>query len=631
MISALALAAAQVLPAMVGQPAQAAGEQVVVVHVEPEPRALDFRQTGTMVELVLEGTSAPVLDAPPIVDAIRQLRLERMADGVKLQLRLVEGASAVMQQPDAHTVTVTLHKAGTGRAAGLRPGLAAPSAVEAAAAQPAQAGEPGQGLHLLDAVRSALELQPDIQILGQRVEAAEGDLLVQSGAFDLVLGSNVSQVHDNSPLNSTQAVPGVIDALESDSTRLTVSASQQTRSGLSLSPSFTFSKDTNNLPSSVRENRLTFRMTATQPLLRGRGRDVVAAGEDAQHRELEATRSEYRYGVSQSILFAVQSYWNYLAAVRAYEILAESEQRYAGMRDEAMALIEADQIPAADSKQLSANLASRTGSRLQAEQRLFEARQGLGLAMGLQGDEITRLPLPSEDFPAVPEAGRVARGQESLFIGTALERRGDLAAARLRVEAADILLGAARNGLKPRVDLQLQAGYKGLAEGDGFSRFFSPLYDNTSGLDAGAALVFSFPPRNRAAQGRLARNMALSEQARTAAWDTERQIASALAVAVSNLATAAERVGIAAETTRLFYEAVDDEGEKVRQGIGTVIDLIFTQDSLTQAQIDEVQARLAYANAVARLRFETGTLVSGDPAAREIDEAALTTTPQPGR
>jgi outer membrane protein TolC len=443
-------------------------------------------------------------------------------------------------------------------------------------AAPALLAQERTAISLADAVRLTLQKQPDVQLLERQVEIAAGDLETQKGAFDSLLGANATRTRDKQPLNSANAV-GSFDELQTDSTRVGASVSQLFRSGLTITPSVQFDRTGTNVPMSILENRTTVRVTATQPLLRGRGAAAVAAGERAQGHELTATRADYRFGVSQTVLRTVQTYWNYLAAARALEIVRGAEDRFASMADEAQALIAADQMPAADAKQLQANLASRTASRLQAEQSLYEARQAFGLALGLPADQIDALALPADEFPPVPSSGLPRRGDEGLFLAEALQRRGDLDAARTRVLAADVLRESARNATKPRVDLQLLAGYKGLSEGGAFGNYFSPFTDRTSGLDAAASLQFQFPPRNRAAEGALAHSAAVSEQARIQAWDRERQVRSGLAVAVSSVQTAAERVAVTADTARLFTEAVEDERQKLRLALGTVIDLIQTQ------------------------------------------------------
>ena len=59
---------------------------------------------------------------------------------------------------------------------------------------------------------------------------------------------------------------------------------------------------------------------------------------------------------------------------------------------------------------------------------------------------------------------------------------------------------------------------------------------------------------------------------------------------------------------RLFERAVINEEKKLRAGTSTLLDVISQRDRLTSARQSQVSAHLALALALARLRFETGTL-----------------------
>ena len=499
-----------------------------------------------------------------------------------------------------------------------------------AVAAPALGGpaEEPAGLSIVVAVRITLEQQPDIRLSDQAVEIGRGDLEVQRGAFDTSIRASVSQARDRTPLSSSQAGQG-IDQIVSDATRYSIDLRKPLRTGLVLTPAVQMDRTDTNVPLDP-ESRATVWFTVSQPLIRGRGRSVAAAGETAQGLELDAIRGERDFTISRTIVQTASAYWDYVAAIESLEIARESEQRFRRLESDMAALIEGDQIPAADIKQPRANRASRTGSTVAAEQRVFEAQQALGLAMGSPFEEIVRLPPPSDRLPEVPAASLPEPGESAPYIEQALARRGDLVAARARVEAAEVLVGAARNGVRPRLDLLLQAGYKGLGEGPGFGTLFSPFGDGVKGIDVGASLVVEFPPANRTAQGRLARSQAFAEQARILAAESARAIRSSVAVAVADLSRAARRVGIARETTELFRSAVDDQNQKLRLGIGTVIDLILTEDRLIQAELGEVAARRDYAAAVVRLRFETGSLLQPSGAAQQIDHATITSPPPPG-
>ena len=108
-LATLLLAAAQGLPAIIGEIAEASGrEQVVVIRVEPELGGLDFTQTGSVVELYLEGSTARMLEAPPPVQSIESVQLRRSEDGLRLRLELADGVRAVVRRSDPATVTLEL-------------------------------------------------------------------------------------------------------------------------------------------------------------------------------------------------------------------------------------------------------------------------------------------------------------------------------------------------------------------------------------------------------------------------------------------------------------------------------------------------------------------------------------------
>ena len=81
-------------------------------------------------------------------------------------------------------------------------------------------------------------------------------------------------------------------------------------------------------------------------------------------------------------------------------------------------LIEDEERPESDIDQLFANLASKRTNRIRAEQNLLEAKQALGIAMGLSVDEISSSPLPADD-PGTRGGTPCRRGPRAPGSGTA--------------------------------------------------------------------------------------------------------------------------------------------------------------------------------------------------------------------
>ena len=83
-------------------------------------------------------------------------------------------------------------------------------------------------------------------------------------------------------------------------------------------------------------------------------------------------------------------------------------------------------------------------------------------------------------------------------------------------------------------------------------------------------------------------------------------------MAAAALDNAASEVAIAEEAVLLSRRSVDTEEAKLRLGLATLFDAILSADALTSAQLRLTDARYRYAVALARLRFETGTLLQHD-------------------
>lgn len=502
--------------------------------------------------------------------------------------------------------------------------LVAPAAL---CAEPQRIEQPSAGIGLLDAVRATLSTQPDIQLLERQVDVAEGNRQVALGQFDTAFELSLDRVRDAQPLSpAEESIAGISDAV-ANITSYGISAQKQLRSGLIIGPQVSFSRQDLSL-GSVPSNRGTVTFGILQPLGRGRGADVVAAPETAAGLEVDATRLDLQHVASAAVLRTALAYWDYVAAWRQREIVGASEARFETLVAETQTLIDADAQPAADLKQVQASLAEKVSQRLLVEQGLFGVRHALGLAIGIPYEEITALPPPTDPMPDIPDEAVTLNGERTL-VDLALDRRADLQASRQRNDLTDVLVLEARDALKPRVDLQARFGYAGLDEGGGFGRFFTPLIG--SGVNAAVGLVYEWPPSNNVALGTAATTEASHRQGLIRTDDLRRSVGSAVAVAYNDVWISRERVGRVRQAGALYESALDDERQKLQLGLSTIIDVILTEERWTASLLDAVSAERDYAQALLRLRFETGSLLDRDGQGYVVDADALTTIPPIGR
>jgi outer membrane protein TolC len=304
----------------------------------------------------------------------------------------------------------------------------------------------------------------------------------------------------------------------------------------------------------------------------------------------------------------------------------DSEGRARKTLQDMQELVRADQRPSADLKQLQAEVASRAAARVLAGQQLFAAKYQLGLTAGMSLDDIAVLSSPADDFPPVPDVLPDAAVNAAAASQLAYAHRADLAAARNQALAASQLVVGAKDALRSKIDLTASVGYTGLSEGDAFSRYFRPLFNEVPGGNIDIAINYQLPLLNNQALGQLAKTEATRQQADIQTKETERTIGGRVRVAVDTVQRSMEREKIAREAAALFESAVEDEREKLQLGLSTVIDLVLTEDRLTQSQLDEIDAESGYAEALAQLRFETGTILT-DAADPAVDETTLATLP----
>jgi outer membrane protein len=502
-----------------------------------------------------------------------------------------------------------------------------------ASAQPAPPA-PDARLGLLDAIQSTLERHPLLHIQEQQVELNRGVAQQAGGQFDLSLDTGLAHNRLDTPLTVLQrqqaAQAGIpTGRLLTNLTQFQAGPRRLFRNGVGLGTSIEITRTADNLTNLPGLNQSSVSLQLALPLLRGRGRSVVAAEETAADLEVGASELDLSQTVTDLAASAAIAYWNGLAARERLEVAQGSEERGRNFVDSVKTLVDADRVPRAELYTVTANLADRKANRIAATQTVVEARENLALAMGLQPEEAARLGVPADPFPddektPVPEITPELVDQ---YVKEALARRGDLLASRKREDRVRTLQVAARNLLKPRMDLNLSAGYAGLAEGRTRSEYFNSIFRSVDGPQASAAVSFSFPAGNNAAQGQLAQADAALRQSELQSSEVSRSIAATVIVALQGVRNAALRLESARESVSAFQSSLDGERDKFRLGIGSLVSILTVEDRLTSALISLVQARLSYAVALTQLRQATGTVVAAGTRNPTIDRTTFVTMP----
>lgn len=482
-------------------------------------------------------------------------------------------------------------------------------------------------------LQATIQKNPQLKIEQYNVDAQAGILQTAKGQFDWTIAANGTQQRSYTPLTAALAAqynaPGTgvsgANATIANTSTISASAIKELRNGITVTPTLTATRSTDNVVTMDGINESHAGIAIVLPLLRNRGRSAVDAQEIAAQQVLEATRMDLSQQVSDTLATGASRYWNFVAANATLAVYKASEARGSDFVGSTQTLVQADRLPANDLNEVRANLADRIASRTAAEQSLLQARQQLALVMGLGADQILSLPAPSEEMPDANVAYDPAR--LASYLQLANTGRADVLAATLRRDANKTLEAAARNQVKPQLDVSSSVGYTGLREGTSALDYPRSVVNGPKGADVTVGLTYTQTPANNAARGRLATTMAATRQSEITLAETARNAATAVVVAYEGVRSSITQVEKARESVKYYRAALDGEREKYRLGLNSLVDVLTVEDRLTTAVLAEVNARLAYALALVQLRQSTGTIVKAGADVQQVDPFLFATLP----
>lgn len=484
---------------------------------------------------------------------------------------------------------------------------------------------------LLEAVESVLNHHPLLTAQQAQVEVARSLRLQASSIFDTVVTANISQQRSTVPLTvaQQQSYAG-ITAEQANVTMVVAGVSRLFRSGIQLNASLPLTRNTDSpvYPGGINTVQPTLQIVV--PLLRGRGKDVVAAPEIAAGLEVEASQFDLTQELAQLLTVAAGDYFSLRVAQEQLAIGREAESRTRTDVDNTETLVAADQIPRTNLNEVRANLDQAVQLVASLESNLSVAQVQLATDMGLGPEDLIALmPVATGELPDPQQrvVSDISTPVLGGYVSLALKWRSDYLATQKRVQEQAVFVKAARNQLLPTLNLTGGGGYNSLEEGRSFENFLSAAASNPSQPNASVGLSYSFAPRNEYARGLLLQATSIETQRKLQALNTARTISNAVGAAAQSVYYQQQAVAAAAATVASYRKSLTGQREKFHLGLASVVDLITIENNLTQAMTTEAQARLTYALAIVQLRFATGTIVIPGAGIQQVTEEVLRTPP----
>ena len=469
-----------------------------------------------------------------------------------------------------------------------------------------------------------LDKSPLIQRNELVIQNATGNIRVQRSVFDFNLFSSLSLANNKSYLFDADPRNTLVDdsTIQSNTSSFSLGLQRKFRFGLLASVSLDYDQFSDNFPFNqfnidvgpdISDHNVSTSFSLTQPLFRGRGYKVNTALEKSSELQLESAENNFELNTSFELLQTATTYWQYLAAYKNLTIFQENEQRVRNVLNITEELVNADKKPAGDLEQIRADLANQERLTTIAEQNLYNAKLNLGRAIGLTDEESEQIGDPVNEFPTIDQSGFTTSLSTDKMIQLATENRSDIEAFDLVKESLELQLKLAGNNLQPQLDLTGFATYGGVNTGNGLNQAFNAFSDREGrNYGVGIRLNFAFPVNNNLAKGNYIISKTNLEDQEIAYNNLKRNISLNVSIAVNNLRNNALTLTKARETLAYSQKVFDNEQIKFQNGLTTLLNLILFQERLTFAQQNYLQAQQQFANAIANLRFETGTLISVD-------------------
>ncbi len=476
-------------------------------------------------------------------------------------------------------------------------------------------------LSLGDAIQLTLDNNTDIKLNQLQLDTARFNLNRTYGPFDPVLTSSFAPARSTSPTTSTLQGASTLSSL---SQSFSSGYSQLFQSGTLYNVSWNANRNATNSSFATLNPSITsaLNVSLTQNLLRNRGFFANRAPIVIAQRNLKQTRANFEASVNDSILRAINQYWDVVQARESLRVtqvaLDMAEATYKRNKRE----LELGALPPLDIYRSESQVAQRKLQLIQAQYSLKQLEDEFRRTIGADLDarlsvldlELTESPLPSSEMATVDVVAAIQQ---------ALQSRPELEALRQQEANDDTSIKLAHNNLQPDLSVSSFYSMNGVGGNQLSSATGAPVVISSGGLsDAldqlgsrnfpgyGMTVSLRLPLRNRSAEADLGNALVSKRRSMYQVRRQEQQITIDVKHAVDQLEEAKLSVAAAKVARDLAQKNLEAEQRKYELGAQTIFFVLDAQTQLSGAEQSLVQAQISYQRAVAQVDRVTGQLLS---------------------
>jgi outer membrane protein TolC len=484
-------------------------------------------------------------------------------------------------------------------------------------------------LTLDEAVRRAIEHNPDLAIVRVAVDVEAARVLATRSAFEPVFTSLLGRTSSATP--PTSSFLGN-DAIDTDELFSSAGIRQRLRwGGGTWHASWQASRIGTSSPISSFDPSLQsgLLLAFSQPLFKDRSIDPARHQYIVAERQRQTTDLALKESVVQTVAEVKQAYWT-LKAARAHVIV---QQRSVELAEDLVrqnrARVAIGQTPPLDLVQAQAEVAQRRENLIRADATARDAEDRLRRLIMDPGDaSFWRTTIdPVDEVPA-----SVGPPNVDDAVAGALKNRYDLERARMDAGTAqanidfydnqkqlDVRLEASyRSGGIGGTELLRTGGFPGTVTGRlqrGFGDTLGQLFTNDFPAWS-VGLTVNYPLGRSYEEASYARAELERKQAEHRIASLHLQVAEAVRQAGRQVQSSAERVEAARAGETLAEERYDVEQRRFEVGLSTTFLVTQAQRDLLQAQVNRLQAMLDHQSA--RIAFDATQLAGPQPAGAAV-------------
>ena len=506
-------------------------------------------------------------------------------------------------------------------------------------------------LTLFDAVKLALENNPEIEVERINVQQSEYDLFAARGSRDITTSAQTFYEHRTVPVGSVLA-GGADGSLTTKSLNYDFAAQQLLPTGGQWLAQLTNSRaDTNSQFVSLNPQYNTaINIQIRQPVMRNFSIDDARRRISIANRRLDLSDSQFRQKAIDIVSRVERSYWDLVFALKDVQSRREAVELARTQLETNQRKVKEGTLAPIELVSVEVEIEKRNETVLTALESVTRAENALKqLMLPDRESKVWNQPIIPTESPDLRNLSlSLADATAAAFVN-----RPELGQNNLQKEINKVDVKFFENQTKPQVDLIASYTSTGLAgaqslTGNPFTSTTGLLIDRVnalsdlSGLPAvvlppaaplpdflvggyGQSLKnllsndfrtirfgvsFSFPLRNRTAEGQLGRALAEGRKIDSQRKNIEQAIEVEVRNAIQTVDTARQRV----ETTRASREAAqkqfESEQRRFQAGLSTTYFVLERQNTLSEARGRELRAITDYNKAVSDLQRVMGTTLT---------------------